>query len=127
MKKLLGILMLAGLAFGAPAEVKKMSADELKETLAKKSDIYFLDVRESKELEERGSVKGYVNIPLGQLEGRLSEIPKDKTIITACEHGVRATKAAAILEKNGFQVLAACGLAEWREKKYPVVHPKPAK
>ena len=127
MKKLLGILMLAGLAFGAPAEVKKMSADELKETLAKKSDIYFLDVRESKELEERGSVKGYVNIPLGQLEGRLSEIPKDKTIITACEHGVRATKAAVILEKNGFQVLAACGLAEWREKKYPVVHPKPAK
>ena len=127
MKKLLGILMLAGLAFGAPAEVKKMSADELKETLAKKSDIYFLDVREPKELEERGSVKGYVNIPLGQLEGRLSEIPKDKTIITACEHGVRATKAAVILEKNGFQVLAACGLAEWREKKYPVVHPKPAK
>lgn len=27
--------------------------------------------------------EGYVNIPLGQIEKRLSEIPKDKAIITA--------------------------------------------
>ncbi|MEO7652130.1 MAG: rhodanese-like domain-containing protein [Bryobacteraceae bacterium] len=127
MRTLLATLILAGLACVASAEVKKMGADELKETLAKNKDIYFLDVREPKELEEHGSVKGYVNIPLGQLESRLSEIPKGKTIITACERAGRATKAAVILEKNGFQVLAACGLVEWREKKYPVVHPKPAK
>jgi len=48
-----------------------------------KKKVYFLDVREPKELTELGTIKGYVNIPLGQLEGRLSEIPKDKLIVTA--------------------------------------------
>ena len=63
-------------------EKKELSADELKELLEKKK-IFFLDVREPKELTELGTIKGYVNIPLGQLEGRLSEIPKDKLIVTA--------------------------------------------
>jgi rhodanese-related sulfurtransferase len=63
-------------------EEKSLSADELKELLEKKK-IFFLDVREPKELTELGTIKGYVNIPLGQLEGRLPEIPKDKLIVTA--------------------------------------------
>ena len=63
-------------------EEKNLSADELKELLDKKK-VYFLDVREPKELTELGTIKGYVNIPLGQMEGRLSEIPKDKLIVTA--------------------------------------------
>jgi rhodanese-related sulfurtransferase len=46
-------------------------------------DVFFLDIREPRELAELGTFEGYVNIPLGQLEQRLSEIPKDKTIITA--------------------------------------------
>ena len=64
------------------AEEKKLSADELKDLIEKK-DVFFLDVREPKELEELGTIKGYVNIPLDQLERRLSEIPKNKLIITA--------------------------------------------
>jgi len=63
-------------------EEKNLSADELKELLEKKK-IFFLDVREPKELTELGTIKGYVNIPLGQLESRLAEIPKDKLIVTA--------------------------------------------
>ena len=61
---------------------KTLSADELKELLNKK-EVYFLDVREPKELEELGTIKGYVNIPLSQIENRLSEIPKNKLIVTA--------------------------------------------
>jgi len=75
-----GILM----AQNKPSEQqeKQLSADELKDLLEKKK-VYFLDVREPKELEELGTIKGYVNIPLTQLEKRLSEIPKDKLIVTA--------------------------------------------
>ena len=61
---------------------KTISTDELKQLL-RKQDTFFLDVREPKELEELGTVKGYVNIPITQLESRLSEIPKDKLIVTA--------------------------------------------
>jgi predicted sulfurtransferase len=63
-------------------EEKKLSADELKELIDKK-DIFFLDVREPKEVEELGTIKGYVNIPLDQLEKRISEVPKNKLIVTA--------------------------------------------
>jgi rhodanese-related sulfurtransferase len=107
-----------------PAE-KNLSADELKELLESKGDkVFFLDVREPKELEELGSVKGYVNIPLGQLESRIAEIPKGRPVITACERGARAGRAAAILRKHGYQVIGACGLRAWRDKGYPVVYPK---
>jgi rhodanese-related sulfurtransferase len=69
-------------ALVAQNKEKTLSADELKELLDKK-EVYFLDVREPKELEELGTIKGYVNIPLSQIENRLSEIPKNKLIVTA--------------------------------------------
>ena len=59
-----------------------ISTEELEKYLKDPKKIFFLDVREPKEIEELGSVEGYVNIPLGQLESRLSEVPKDKLIIT---------------------------------------------
>ena len=62
---------------------KKLTDEELAKLLEKRENLFFLDVREPKEIQELGSIEGYVNIPLGQLENRLSEIPKDKLIITA--------------------------------------------
>lgn len=59
-----------------------MSTEELEKHLKNPKGVFFLDVREPKEIEELGSVKGYVNIPVGELEKRLSEVPKDKLIIT---------------------------------------------
>ena len=67
----------------APPAAPQLSPAEIDALLQKKENLFFLDVREPKELEESGSIKGYVNIPIGQLERRLGEIPKDKLIITA--------------------------------------------
>ncbi len=103
-------------------EAKKLSANELKGLLERK-DVFFLDVREPKELEELGTIKGYVNVPLGQLESRLSEIPKGKLIITACNHGSRAARAVEILERHHYKILGACGLSEWKQKNYPLIYP----
>ena len=60
----------------------KMASDDVL-ALLEQGEVFFLDIREPRELAELGTFEGYVNIPLGQLEQRLSEIPKDKTIITA--------------------------------------------
>ena len=121
---ILGLLVFSvTLSFGQ----KKLSPDELEKALEKREGIFFLDVREPGEIQKLGTIPGYVNIPLAQLEARLKEVPKNKPIITACSHGVRAGRAAAILEKNGFQVLGACGLEEWKEKGKKVIYPEPAK
>ena len=66
----------------APPLAPKMASDEVM-ALLEKGEVFFLDVREPSELEELGTLEGYVNIPLGQIEKRLKEIPKDKAIITA--------------------------------------------
>lgn len=66
----------------APPNAPKMASDDVM-ALLEKGEVFFLDVREPKELEELGTLDGYVNIPLGQIEARLKEIPKDKAIITA--------------------------------------------
>lgn len=81
--RLARLLALTGLGACALAQDKNLTADELKKALENEKNLFFLDVREPKELEELGTIKGYVNIPLGQLESRLSEIPKDKLVITA--------------------------------------------
>ena len=65
-------------------DVKKITdAEELQQFIKEQANVFFLDVREPKEIAELGSLKGYVNIPLGELEKRMKEVPKDKTIITA--------------------------------------------
>jgi hypothetical protein len=61
---------------------RRVAADEIDKYILEKK-VFFLDVREPKELEELGTLEGYYNIPLGELEKRLGELPKDKLILTA--------------------------------------------
>ena len=66
----------------AQPQAPKMASDDVM-ALLEKGEVFFLDVREATELEELGTLEGYVNIPLAQLEKRLGELPKDKAILTA--------------------------------------------
>ena len=61
-----------------PTEIK---TDDLKQKYDRGEKLFYLDVREPKELEELGTLKGFVNIPLSQVESRLSEIPKDRPVV----------------------------------------------
>ena len=64
------------------SEDKRVKAEDIDAVMAD-GKVFFLDVREPKELEEFGSYEGYVNIPMSQLESRLGELPKDRPILTA--------------------------------------------
>ncbi len=79
-------LAMAGLGQAANAQQpapKAISAEELKSLIDKKVKFFFLDVREPDEVRRLGTMKGYVNIPLGQLEARIAEIPKRALVVTA--------------------------------------------
>jgi len=65
------------------ASPKTLTPEEVSAYLEDPSNLFFLDVREDYEIADSGSIAGYVHIPIGQLESRLDEIPKDKLIITA--------------------------------------------
>lgn len=108
------------------SDVPLLTPKQLKKYLEEKGDkVFILDVREPKELEEFGALKGYVNIPLRDVEKRLAEIPKDRPVLVACSLGVRAARAAATLKNNGYEnVDARVAMKDWREKGEPVVYPK---
>jgi rhodanese-related sulfurtransferase len=92
---------------------KRVEADAI-DALIAKGDVVVLDVREPSELKETGTVKGAIHIPLGQLESRLGELPKDKVILTACRSGGRASWAMALLEAKGFKTAGFCGLQNYK-------------
>lgn len=82
MRRLLVAALLSIPALAIAQQAQKMASDDVM-ALLEKGEVFFLDVREPSELEELGTLEGYLNIPLGQIEQRLKEIPKDKAIITA--------------------------------------------
>jgi len=69
---------------------------------------FLLDVREPIELAvER--VPGAVDIPLGQLRARLSELPRDREILVICRSGQRAYYAMRMLVQKGFKARTISG------------------
>ncbi|MER2295317.1 MAG: FAD-dependent oxidoreductase [Desemzia incerta] len=63
-----------------------------------------LDVRNERELNINGRLKGAVNIPLDNLRDRMKELPKDQPLIVSCHSGLRSYVAERILKQNGYQV-----------------------
>ena len=65
----------------APADgVGRITVEELKALLADAKPPFVIDVRSG----PGRLVKGAVNIPVDQIESRLSEIPLDREVITYC-------------------------------------------
>lgn len=71
-----------------------------------------------------GHCVGSRNIPLGELEQRAAELPKNKQlpVVLMCQSGARASRAAAKLRKLGYEraVPVSGGLRAWREAGLPV-------
>ena len=66
----------------AMPEDKRVQVENI-DAVMSKGDVILLDVRDPKEIDELGGYEGAINIPLPELEKRLGELPKDKTILTA--------------------------------------------
>jgi NADPH-dependent 2,4-dienoyl-CoA reductase/sulfur reductase-like enzyme/rhodanese-related sulfurtransferase len=64
-------------------------------------DTLLLDVREVAECNVY-MLPGALNIPLGELRGRLDEVPRGKEIIVFCRIGVRAHTASMMLQHHGY-------------------------
>jgi rhodanese-related sulfurtransferase len=111
----------------APAAVvalQEVDVDQLKQRLDAGENVYLLDVRMPAELAEHGLIKGAVNIPIDELEGRLAEVPKDRPVVAYCMRGGRAERASELLQKAGHEGVQYGGILAWKEKGYPVVYPE---
>lgn len=66
--------------------------------------IQVLDVRRVKE-HEAAHIEGAINIPLHELEGRVNELPQEKTIWVHCAGAYRASAALGLLERAGYKAV----------------------
>lgn len=87
--------------------------DRLRET----GEVLLVDVRPSPEF-DAGHAVGAVNVPLSELDSRMSELPTDRDIVAYCRgpYCVMSAHAVARLREAGFSALRMeGGYPGWRE------------
>ena len=89
--------------FAAWVIYKKVRAHQIQKELPalQAQGAIMLDVRSIEEFAS-GNAPGSINIPLGDLGSRMSELPKNVPIIVACASGMRSGAALMMLKKNGY-------------------------
>ncbi|MCS6844845.1 MAG: rhodanese-like domain-containing protein [Caldilineales bacterium] len=106
----------SGAALNLPATVDVRTVDSIRT----REDVFIVDVREPHEY-AAGHVPGAVLIPLGQLSSRLSEIPKDKTVVAVCRSGNRSGQATELLRQRGFDAHnMQGGMNAWTQAGLPI-------
>ncbi len=96
----------------SPADARKAILD----------GAFILDVREPDEWGV-SRVESALHIPLGSLEHRLSEVPRDRPLLAYCGVGYRSSSAASVLERAGIETVMSIrgGFSAWVDAGEPVV------
>ena len=101
----------------------EISAEELQNALAAKSDIVVVDVREPWEI-QTASIAGTLNIPMNDIPARFrGELDPGKRTVVMCHHGVRSMNVTVWLRQQGFDKVQslAGGIDRWARKIDPKV------
>ena len=81
--------------------MKEIKVDELRRRLEAGEDLVVLDVREPDGV-ARSAIFGSVDIPLGQVVDRMSELDPARPTAVICAAGVRSAKAIEALTTAGY-------------------------
>jgi rhodanese-related sulfurtransferase/DNA-binding MarR family transcriptional regulator len=107
--------------FRARDQLEPVAATELV-TRLREGSVVLLDVRPHDEY-GLGHLPGALNIPLGQLEQRLAELPRKQEIVAYCRgaYCVLSFEAVAALRAHGFNVRRfEEGFPEWKAAGLPI-------
>jgi rhodanese-related sulfurtransferase len=98
------------------AAIPRVSLAEFK-SLYDRNEVIVMDVRDADSY-RTAHIAGAIHIPVDYLEGELSYLPRNKTIITYCTCPAEESsgRASLILNKNGFTSRALQGgFVPWRD------------
>lgn len=104
--------------FGSP--LPSVNATDLNEKLKNGKRSLVVDVRQPEEY-TAGHIAGSKLIPLGELNKRVNELPKDKEIICVCASGSRSQSATKFLVDAGYNAFnMQGGMFMWQRAKLPI-------
>ena len=101
--------------------IPQITPQELKRRKDAGEDVYVLDVREPWEY-KIANINGHL-LPLGELQQRLTEVDRNRKIVTQCKAGGRSQQAAEILRQAGYANVEnlAGGITAWSDTVDPSV------
>jgi rhodanese-related sulfurtransferase len=102
----------------------RITVDELHQKVEAGENPMILDLRSNTALEEDPAlIRGALHMSMGEVDGRLQEIPHDRDIILycSCPNEVSSARVALLLQRKGFLRVRPLlgGIDAWRERKYP--------
>lgn len=85
-----------------------------------------IDVREPNEYAQIRA-RGAVLLPLGRLNGRVKDLPRDREILLMCRTGGRSANATQFLAANGFENVTNVngGIVAWYQAGLPTTSGEP--
>jgi rhodanese-related sulfurtransferase len=93
--------------------IPQIQPSDLRKMLDAGQPVVLLDVRQPEE-HAHCALPGSVLIPLGELVGRVEEVPAGTPVVVYCHHGVRSLSGAAILLRAGLEAMSlAGGIDRW--------------
>jgi rhodanese-related sulfurtransferase len=101
--------------------MEAVEGDELLRRV-KRGEVTVLDVRPPEEY-RAGHIPGAISIPVGELKGRLEELPKSREVVAYCRgpYCVMALEAVELLRKKGFKAhRMEQGVVDWRARGWRV-------
>ncbi|HEY6839464.1 MAG TPA: rhodanese-like domain-containing protein [Geobacteraceae bacterium] len=115
------ILLLVTASFAFAAAPRDISSAEAKALLAKNRQVFLLDVRTPEEYRQ-AHLKGATLIPLADLDRRVGELPKNRTLLVYCAVGSRSRIAASSLARRGYKEVynMSDGIVGWYRNGFPL-------
>lgn len=112
-------LTIAAQVFAAEQNITSRDAKSL---LDKNKNVYLLDVRTPQEYTQ-GKLAGSVLIPVGDLERRIGEVPRNNPILVYCAVGSRSRYAAGLLSQRGYKEVynITDGIVGWYRNGFPIL------
>ncbi|OLF06360.1 sulfurtransferase [Actinophytocola xinjiangensis] len=101
-----------------PSQVPSVSVPELPAELPAETTL--LDVREQDEW-DAGHAPQALHIPMGELAGRLGELPEDRDVLVICRSGGRSARVTEYLNANGWDARNVDGgMRSWQSAGRPL-------
>jgi rhodanese-related sulfurtransferase len=113
------LLLWPGIAAGTSGGITPDGAVQL----MNREKALVVDVSEAEEF-ATGHIKGARNVPVNDLQARLPEVAKNKTVplILVCPSGARSKRALGVAKTLGYDkaVVLGGGLKAWRDANLPL-------
>ena len=82
-------------------EIQEINPNDVLNAVA--NGTVFVDVREPFEIDEVSyDIPDHLQIPLGDIQNRMNEIPKNVSVVIGCRSGARSMNACKFLAMQGY-------------------------